>query len=647
MTDVLRLPEVAEPLVSVIMVTFGGGQTARHAVEELIENTDPCYELLVVDNASPDDTASQLKAGLDGATLVENRENEGFARACNEGAEIARGRYLCFLNPDAFVQPGWLRPLLEVLEEDPAVAAAVPLFLHPDGRVQEAGSALDADGAAIAIGDGGDPEAFEHRFRRTVDYGSAACLLVRADRFAEVGGFDPRYSPAYYEDADLCFKLRARGLKTVFEPRSRVVHVRGGGSRQAELLMIANRRVFADRWQARLDLRRPLQADPSNPRLRVAARDADALDRILVIDDRVPHYDRGSGDPRMAKILAELVDLYPEARITFFGADPINAERYAPPLLELGIEVEAAEKDFDRWFQQRRYHYSTVLLSRADNVERFDRKLRLTQPQARRIYDIEALSFRRLAQRGHEAADRFRELELIGLAGADVVFCVSDEEASFARELTNARVLILPMYVEPPDSSPGFEERDGLVFFGGFMAGSGGPNEDAAVRLTNEVMPKLWATMPDLPLAIVGANPTPAVRELQGPLVDVVGFVPDPLERLARARVHVHPIRLGAGIKLKLIDTMAAGLPFVTSPVGAEGLGLGELEDVLVAEDDEQLARFALALYSDRDLWERVQAELLGIVRQRFARESFRATLVDAFTHLGVAPPVKPLVPAP
>jgi O-antigen biosynthesis protein len=126
-----------------------------------------------------------------------------------------------------------------------------------------------------------------------------------------------------------------------------------------------------------------------------------------------------------------------------------------------------------------------------------------------------------------------------------------------------------------------------------------------------------------------------------------VGFVPDPLERLARARVHVHPLRLGAGIKLKLIDTMAAGLPFVTTPIGAEGLGLGDLEDVLVSENDEQLARLALELYSDRDLWERVQADLLGIVRQRFARESFRATLVEAFTHLGVAPPVKPLVPAP
>jgi glycosyltransferase involved in cell wall biosynthesis len=127
-------------------------------------------------------------------------------------------------------------------------------------------------------------------------------------------------------------------------------------------------------------------------------------------------------------------------------------------------------------------------------------------------------------------------------------------------------------------------------------------------------------------------------------LVEVVGYVPDPMERLTRARVHVHPLRLGAGIKLNLIDTMAAGLPFVTTPIGAEGLGLGELENVLVADEVEGLARHALQLYSDRDLWQRVQADLLRIVSERFSRDEFRATLVRAFTRLGVAPPpVRPV----
>ena len=163
----------------------------------------------------------------------------GFARGSNQGAALARGTYLCFLNPD--IRPaGQLEPLLAAFERGQSVGAAVPLFLHPDGTVQEAGSAVDSEGAALSIGDGDSPLALEHRFRRTVDYGSAACLVVRADVFEAAGGFDPVYSPAYYEDVDLCFKLAERGLRTTFEPDSRVVHLRGGGQPISKRLMTMN-----------------------------------------------------------------------------------------------------------------------------------------------------------------------------------------------------------------------------------------------------------------------------------------------------------------------------------------------------------------------------------------------------------------------
>jgi GT2 family glycosyltransferase len=636
----IALPEVTTPAVSVVMVTYGGGETALDAVEALVKETDPCYELIVVDNDSPDDTADLLTAGLTGARIVRNEDNVGFARGSNQGAELATGSHLCFLNPDAFVQPGWLQPLLEVFKRTPLAGAVLPLFLHPDGRVQEAGSAVDAQGAAMAIGDGDDPRSFEVRFTRTVDYGSAACLVVRADLFREVGGFDPVYSPAYYEDADLCFKLADRGFASVYEPRSRVVHIRGGSSAKAEALMVANRDVFADRWRERLDRRRPLRCDPSNRRLQLAARDAENLERILVIDDRVPHHDRGSGDPRMARMLAELVDLWPQARVTLLAADPRNAERYALPLLENGIEVATADERFDLWLAERRAHYSVVMVSRASNIDRFDHFLRKTQPQARRIYDIEALAFRRYEQEGDGAAARLRELDEQGIEGADVILCVSEEEAAFARGVGRAPVFVLPTYVSVAKRPHRFEEREGVVFFGGFLAGPGGPNEDAAVRLVEDVLPMLWEDLPGLTAEIVGANPTLRVRGLQRPQVEVVGFVPDPVERLARARVHVHPLRYGAGIKLKLIDTMAAGLPFVTTPTGAEGLGLGDLEAILVAEDDRELARRALELYDNHDLWSDVQRRLLRLVEERFGRDRFRETLVEALTHVGVAPPL-------
>ena len=639
----VALPEVATPTVSVVMVTYGGGETALDAVETLVANTDPCYELIVVDNASPDDTGARLKAGLVGGTVVANDDNIGFARGCNQGTQLASGTYLCFLNPDAFVQPGWLPPLLDVFRRDPRAGASIPLFLHPDGRVQEAGSALDAEGGVVAIGDGEDQQAFDVRFTRSVDFGSAACLVMPADVFAQVGGFDPVYSPAYYEDADLCFKLEERGLKTVFEPRSHVMHHRAGTAPHATALMITNREVFADRWRERLDRRQPLRSAPDDPRILLAMRDAENLDRILVVDDRVPHHDRGSGDPRMARILSELVDLWPHARVTLLAADPRNAERYAPPLLEQGIEVACPGDRFDVWLAQRRAHYSVVMVSRSSNIERYEHELRKTQPQAARIYDIEALAFRRYEHLGDDAATRLRELDERGITGADLVLCVSEEEAAFARERARGPVHVLPSYVSVVKRPHRFDERSGVVFFGGFLAGPGGPNEDAAVRLVRDVMPAMWEDSPDLDVEIVGANPTLAVRELQGPRVDVVGYVPDPLERLSHARVHVHPLRFGAGIKLKLIDTMAAGLPFVTSPTGAEGLGLGDLEPLIVSDDDQELARLALELYRDSDRWEHVQSGLLTLVADRFGRERFRETLVDAFTHVGVAPPRREL----
>ena len=635
----MQLPDIKEPLVSVVMVTHGSGEVALDAVKALADHTNSLYELILVDNASPDRTVELLESTIWGGTIVANPSNDGFSHGSNQGAALARGTYLCFLNPDVFVQPGWLEPLLEAFERDGGVGAAAPLFLYPDGRVQEAGSAVDSDGVAIAIGDGGDPSAFELRFRRTIDYGSAACLLVRADLFEEVDGFDPAYSPAYYEDADLCFKLAERGFSTVLEPESRVIHLRGGESPHATRLIAMNRRIFAEKWvgpaapppsaprrpterpHTRCGPRRPgARTNPRRRRPRPAPRpgvgrpaNGEATCRdCRSLARRSSHTPRGHSHERTA------------VRAAVAGAG--NRGRLCGRALRSLVRPEAVS-------------LLSRPRSRASNIERFEQHLRRTQPQARRIYDIEALAFRRFEQRDEDMANRLRDLEQTGIDGADVVICVSEEEASFARERTSVPVHVLPTYADVLDEPPGFDSRQGVIFFGGFLAGPGGPNEDAAVRLVEEVMPTLWEALPELELEIVGADPTPAVRELHRPLVEVVGFDPDPMERLSRARVHVHPLQFGAGIKLKLIDTMAAGLPFVTTPVGAEGLGLGELEDLLVAESPGEVARLALDLYHDPVLWSHVRREILELVENRFGRDRFRQTLIEAFAQVGVAPP--------
>ena len=647
----LNVPE--EPEVSVVMVLYGGWKLARRAISALAEHTEPCFELILVDNASPDDTLERIGEQVEGATVIRNLTNTGFGAASNQGAALARGRRLCFLNSDALVEPGWLPPLLETLTE-PGVGAVVPLFLNEDGTVQEAGSVVDSIGHSHAVGGAGNPLDFQYRFPREVDFGSAACMLVPAELFVELGGFDELFAPAYFEDTDLCFKLHQRGLRTIYEPRSRVVHVRHGSgtSESARKLMEEHRDLFVERWGERLVRRPRLVEVAQKPHQMLAARDAEALDRILLIDDRVPFTDRGSGDPRMADMLAELAALWPAARITFVASHGTDAERYAESLLRSGIEVVAPPVDWEDWFDTRRFHYGVVLVSRQQNVETFRGFLTRTQPQALRVFDTEALTFLRLErlaellpsgkqQRAVRAeAAKTREAEIHAVQEADVVVCVSEDEARFVSEVAPGKPsFVLPGIAEPLPSPPGFDERSDLVFFGGFLAGLGSPNADALAYLVHEVLPPFWEDHPDVGLNVIGADIDDSVRALEGPRVRIVGYVEDPAGWLSRARLHVNPMRFGAGLKQKFLDSIGAGLPFVTTTVGAEGFPLGELRGSLVADSPADLALLLGRLYDDRAEWERAQAHLLELAANHFDRASFQRTLIEALTHVGVAPP--------
>ena len=306
-----------------------------------------------------------------------------------------------------------------------------------------------------------------------------------------------------------------------------------------------------------------------------------------------------------------------------------------------------------KWFKSRTFHYSSAIVSRGTNIARFDRLLQSTQPQALRAFDTEALAFRRLERMVRflgDPADRARGSAPRRSPRARSSWARSrsrrssspslTEEAEFVGEVAPGKpTFVLPNWVEAVAEPAGFAERKDLLFFGGFLAGPGSPNEDALLQLVHEVMPILWEREPDLNLHVVGADPTPAIEALHGERVNVVGYVDDPAEWLARTRVHVSPMRYGAGIKLKLLDTIAAGLPFVTTTVGAEGLPLGDLRSQLVAEDPLRLAALTHALYTDAELWQRAQSGLLDIARGSFDRGTFRRTLAEAMSHLGMLPP--------
>lgn len=367
----IEFPDPPRPRVSILIVTYGGWEWTERTLHALHAHTDLPYEVVVVDNASPDRTPERLRRDVRGARVVLNDRNEGFGPANNLAAERARGELLVLLNPDALVRPGWLPPLVQTLEGDHRVGAVVPRLLNLDGTVQESGSIVWADGSTEAVGAGADPGDPVHRFRRSTDYGSAACLLIRRQTFLRVGGFHPGYLPAYCEDVDLALALRVEGLDTVVDPSSQVVHARFGavGKEAAAALILRNREVLRRRWGHAL-VDHPPPYRPDRPHRLWAGRDREAVERILVVAEEAP--------PALLRALAAA---YPTGRITFLPTGRPSLTPDVEGLLEAGIEVSGAPEDPAWWLRDRRFHYSAVVVA-GERDDDLAQALADTQPQA-------------------------------------------------------------------------------------------------------------------------------------------------------------------------------------------------------------------------------------------------------------------------
>jgi O-antigen biosynthesis protein len=383
--DVIRFPEVARPDVTVVMLTYNRWDLTKEALRLLAEVTQPRYEVVIVDNASTDGTLAELDR-VEGARILRNPTNLGFGPANNQGAAMARGRYLLLLNSDAWVRPGWLEPLIEVADADPGVAAVAPKLLYPDGRLQEAGSIIWRDGRVRQYGDGDRSNRPEYNFRRTVDYASAACLLVRRSAFRSVGGFDPRFAPVYYEDVDLCLALAARPGRVVYQPRSVVEHVRGasstGGVQSARVER--NRRVLRARWQSVLD-RRPPESWRVEPSGIVGGRDALTCERILVLTGPRPGAAGAPEQTRLDGLITAAARRWPDARWTVASLDGAPVTR-PDDLSDAGIEAVTAASSWEDWLTGRRYHYGVIVVADPRWTDgQLGDVLNATQPQAVRV----------------------------------------------------------------------------------------------------------------------------------------------------------------------------------------------------------------------------------------------------------------------
>jgi GT2 family glycosyltransferase len=254
----LNFPQSNHPEISIVIPVHNNLELTLECLLSIKQHTHACrYEIVVVDDGSDQGTKDVL-AAISHITLVRNDERIGFTFSCNKGAKKAKGRYLLFMNNDVQVTENWLQPLADVFRDQKSVGAVGPKVLNLDGRLQEAGAFINPDGTATLIGYHDNPDLPRYNHIREVDYCSGVCLLVKTDTFNEVGGFDPVYAPAYYEDVDLCLKLRSLGLRILYNPHSVIVHHLSATMKKIDSefktqLVTRNRQIFLERWQSQID----------------------------------------------------------------------------------------------------------------------------------------------------------------------------------------------------------------------------------------------------------------------------------------------------------------------------------------------------------------------------------------------------------
>lgn len=649
-------------LVSLVVVVFNKAHLTYACLRSisLLQHTN--LEILIVNNNSTDQTSSLLKQ-LDGRiTILDQTENIHFLRGCNRAfAHINyKSQYVGLVNNDALLDPTTITQALRVFDRWPDTGIVGGQILHLDGQLQEAGSVICRDGSCRGLGRRQSPWQPLVQTRRKVDYVSGFFFLIDADLLKEIGGFDISFAPAYYEETDLCVESWKRGRSVVYEPSCLVHHVEfassGQGYSDAAHLMSANQLRFYSKHMDWLSHQAHSEHFRDLPAINQALRQQAYQVRLLWIDDKHPDAALGAGFSRLSSIISVLADL--GCFVTVFATDlledGIGSNPPTPILHAKSADYElhwGGEGTLRKLLQERLGFYTHIVASRRHNHELLRDWLAKSKSSAKRpkvIADVESIFSIREKSHDHlqktgtiaKMEDIKNDLkldeELSSLDAFDQLWSVSQPEADLIQCHCAKDVHVVSHAFPIITEFPSYHETAGMVFMGA-MNHPGLPNLDSLSWLADAIIPALREQHPrlhEIPLTVIG----PFRKDLIQPLLERIqaiwpvihlGQVPEVETVIRRHRVMLAPTRFAAGLPHKVQQSIAVGIPVVTTELIASQMCWADGEGFVASNNAHEFAHLIATLYNNPTFWKSVQMSGLA----RINRDCCPQRQVDALAH--------------
>lgn len=630
----IDIMQSSQPKVSIIIPVynhFDHTYNCLKSIAALQENTS--FEVIVVDDCSTDDTPDLIK-NVTGITYHRQLENGGFIESCNTGAKMAAGEYLMFLNNDTVVYDGWLDALCDVFDRFDDAGLVGSQLIYPNDQLQEAGGIVFSDASGWNYGRLGNKDEPWYNHVREVDYCSGASILISSELFTELGYFDERYKPAYYEDTDLAFAVRSIGKKVYLQPASKITHFEGISSGTdltagMKKYQVVNQTKFKEKWAD------ALQKQPASGSDIELCRIHGQPPRILIFDACTPTPDQDSGSLRMINLIQILKDL--GYHVIFMPENLSHNEAYTEALQQMGVECLYTPHITNpvEFLKDKGKYLDAVILSRYYVAEPVMPFIRQYCPKAQIIFDTVDLHYvreRRMAELENDTklaniAESTRQKELAVAKACDTTLVVSPYEVEvLAEELPDTEVKVLTNIHQIYGCRKPYEQRKDIMFIGGYQHT---PNVDAVEWFVADILPLILKELPTLKFHIIGSKAPKHIEQMANDNIIFHGFVEDIEPFMDDIRIAVAPLRYGAGVKGKVNMSMSYGQPVVGTKVAVEGMYTTEGFDVLMAETPEEFCQQVVRLYRDEHLWNTISQGGLANVENYFSFYAAKQAIKD------------------